>query len=61
MTSTISARTLQRCDFRSFLNIIAWYKVLKLSRQVEHIVPGNNIEEFPDKWLMTNQQRNILN
>ena len=43
----------------SFLNIVAWYKVLKLSRQVEHIAPGNKIEEFPDKRLMTNQQRNI--
>ena len=43
----------------SFLNIVAWYKVLKLFWQVEHIVPGNNTEEFPDKRLMTNQQRNI--
>ena len=29
-------------------------------RPVEHIVPGNNFEEFPYKRLMTNQQRNIV-
>ena len=44
----------------SLLNIVAWYNELKLFRQVEHVVPGNNIEKFPDERLMTNQQRNIL-
>ena len=42
-------------------NSCSWdtvYKVLKLSRQIEHILPCNNIEEFPDERLMTNQQRN---
>ena len=68
MTS-ISARTLQRCDFREkssvgkSLAISGHASILlpgtMLSRQIEHIVPGNNIEEFPDKRLMTNQQRNI--
>ena len=31
-----------------FLNIVAWYNVFKLSRQVELIASGNNIEEWPD-------------
>ena len=44
----------------SFLNIVICYKVIKLSRQVENIVLGNNIEEFSNKLLMTNQQRNIV-
>ena len=32
---------------------------LYLSRQLEHVVPGKNIEAFPDKRLMTNQQRSM--
>ena len=37
----------------SILNIFAGCSMFKLSRQVEHVVPGKNIEEFPDKRLMT--------
>ena len=33
---------------------------LYLSQQLEPGVPGNNFEEFPDKRLMSNQQRNIV-
>ena len=33
---------------------------LYLPKQIEHVVPGKNIEEYPDKRLMSNQQRNIV-